>query len=98
MSAYRIFPSLIPETERYTRKELLNSTAAHILQGAAAAHTTSKVNGQSSALEIADFLSGNHTKSEVDGILKLVKDSDPPRSEVDLSPALNQDGNLSQYS
>jgi len=98
MSAYRIFPSLISETERYTRKELLNSTAAHILQGAAAAHTTSKVNGQSSALEIADFLTGSHTKSEIDGIIEIIETSDPPRSEVDLSPAFNQDGNLSQYS
>jgi len=91
MNTHRIFPSLIPGDESYTRKEIFDNTPAQVLQGVAAAHTTTDVNGQSSALEIADYLSGTHTKAEVDRIIQLIEDSDPPRSEVDLSPALNQE-------
>jgi len=70
---------------------------ASTLQGIAAAHETEKINGQSSAWEISDFLTGQHTTDEIDGMVDIVLDSEPPRSEVDLSPAFNSDGTLSQY-
>jgi len=95
--ALTIFPSILPDDETYDRQELMEMCEASTLQGIAAAHTTSKVDGQSSAIEIADFLSGNHTTAEVDGILEIVRDSEPPRSEVELAPALNEDGTLSRY-
>jgi hypothetical protein len=75
----------------------MDEIEAMTLQGIAAAHDTSKVNGQSSAWEIADFLSGNHTTEEIDGMVSIIQDAEPPRSEVSLAPAFNEDGNLSQY-
>jgi hypothetical protein len=95
--ALTIFPSILPDDETYSRQELMEMCEASTLQGIAAAHTTSKVDGQSSAIEIADFLSGNHTTAEVDGILEIIRNSEPPRSEVELAPALNDNGNLARY-
>lgn len=92
-----IFPALIPDNETYTVQNLMSELEASTLQGIAAAHDTGKINGQSSAWEIADFLTGNHRTDEIDGMVDIVLDSEPPRSEVDLSPAINQDGSLSQY-
>ena len=95
--ANTIFPSILPDKDTYSSGDLLDELEASTLQGIAAAHTTSKVNGQSSAWEIADFLAGNHTKGEVDGFVSIMQDTEPPRSEVDLSPALNENGSLSMY-
>ena len=95
--ANTIFPSILPDKDTDSSGDLLDELEASTLQGIAAAHTTGKVNGQSSAWEIADFLAGNHTKAEVDGFVSIMQDTEPPRSEVDLSPALNQDGSLSMY-
>ena len=97
MSDFTIFPAIIPESETYNSSELMDEVEAMTLQGIGAAHNTDKVNGQSSAWEIADFLSGNHTTEEIDGMVSIIQDAEPPRSEVDLAPAFNDDGNLSQY-
>lgn len=92
-----IFPSITPDNDTYDVPELMDDLEASTLQGIAAAHDTSKINGQSSAWEISDFLTGQHTSDEIDGMVDIVLDSEPPRSEVDLSPAFNDDGTLSQY-
>jgi len=92
-----IFPALIPDNDTYDVPDLMSELDASTLQGIAAAHTTDKINGQSSAWEISDFLTGQHTTDEIDGMVDIVLDSEPPRSEVDLSPAFNDDGTLSQY-
>ena len=94
---FTIFPSIIPAEDTYNSSELMDEVEAMTLQGIAAAHNTGKVNGQSSAWEIADFLCGNHNASEIDGMVSIIQDAEPPRSEVDLGPAFNDDGNLSQY-
>ena len=96
-SDFTIFPSIIPAEDTYNSSELMDEVEAMTLQGIAAAHNTDKVNGQSSAWEIADFLCGNHNTSEIDGMVSIIQDAEPPRSEVDLAPAFNDDGNLSQY-
>jgi len=92
-----IFPSIIPTADTYNVTDLMGELDASTLQGIAAAHETEKINGQSSAWEISDFLTGQHTTDEIDGMVDIVLDSEPPRSEVDLSPAFNSDGTLSQY-
>ena len=92
-----IFPSIIPDEETYDEFELHDAVAAATLQGIAAAHPTDDVNGQSTALEIASFLAAHHTGSEIDGMVAIIEDAEPPRSECDLSPAINGDGNLSMY-
>jgi len=92
-----IFPSIIPTANTYSVTDLMGELDASTLQGIAAAHETEKINGQSSAWEISDFLTGQHTTDEIDGMVDIVLDSEPPRSEVDLSPAFNSDGTLSQY-
>jgi|SRR6056297_717037 len=103
MADYTIFPSLIPESDTYGALELTQEVEAATLQGIAAAHPTETVNGQSAALEIADWVSGNHTAEEIDAMVALIESYDPPRdggpsrSEIDLSPALQEDGNLSMY-
>ena len=96
-SDYTIFPSIIPDSQTYGTQEIMQEVEASVLQGIAAAHGTDKVNGQSSAWEIADFLSGNHTRGEIDGMVSIIQDAEPPRSEVSLAPAIKTDGNLSQY-
>lgn len=97
MASYEIFPSLLPEESSYNSLELTKEVDAMILQGIAAAHPTDAINGQSAALEIASWISGNHNADEIDGMVAIIEDAEPPRSEVDLSPAINQDGNLSMY-
>ncbi len=92
-----IFPSIIPSEATYDQFELHDAVPAATLQGIAAAHPTDDVNGQSTALEIASFLAANHTESEIDGMVAIIEDAEPPRSECDLSPAVNDDGNLSMF-
>ena len=96
-SDYTIFPSIIPDEQTYGSQEIMGQIEASVLQGIAAAHGSDKINGQSSAWEIADFLSGNHTRGEVDAMVEIIEDAEPPRSEVSLAPAIKRDGNLSQY-
>jgi len=97
MAEYEIFPSLLPEEDTYGSLELTNEVDAMVLQGIAAAHPTESINGQSAALEIASWISGNHNAEEIDGMVAIIEDAEPPRSDVDLSPALQEDGNLSMY-
>ena len=92
-----LFPSIIPSQDTYSAMDLVNQLDAWILQGIAAAHTSEKINGQSSAVEIAAYITGNHNADEIDGMVEIVENSEPPRSEIDLGPALNSDGNLGMY-
>ena len=90
---YSIFPSILPEEDTYGALELMDEVDSWILQGIAAAHPTETVNGQSAALEIADWITGRHSPDEIDGMVEIIKESEPPRSEIDLTPALNDDEN-----
>lgn len=93
----KLFPSIIPESESYDAIELVNEVDAYVLQGIAAAHPSDEVHGQCSSVEIAGWIAGNHTSDEIDGMVEIIDGAEPPRSEIDLSPALNQDGSLSMY-
>ena len=92
-----LFPSIIPTDDSYDAMELVKETDAWVLQGIAAAHPKEAINGQSAAVEISGWICGNHTANEIDEMVAIIKESEPPRSEIDLSPALNEDGNLSMY-
>jgi hypothetical protein len=97
MADYRIFPSILPEEDSYGSIELTDEVDAWILQGIAAAHPTDEIDGQSAALEIASWLTGNHAADEIDGMVAIIEESEPPRSEIDLGEAIRDDGNLSYY-
>ena len=90
---YSIFPSILPESDSYGALELTNEVDSWILQGIAAAHPTDKIDGQSAALEIADWVSGMHSPDEIDAMVAIIEESEPPRSEIDLSPAFNDSEN-----
>jgi hypothetical protein len=89
MADYRIFPSIIPESDSVSAIALSNDTDAWVLQGIAAAHPTEDVNGQSAGMEIAFWLSGNHTSDEIQRMVAIITDSEPPRSDIDLSAAFD---------
>ncbi len=89
MADYRIFPSLIPDDESVSAIELSKTVDAWILQGIAAAHETPDINGQSSGMEIAFWLSGSHTAAEIGRMVDVIEDSEPPRSDIDLSAEID---------
>ena len=97
MADFRIFPSLIPDESTYPTQELIDDVNARVLQGIATALETGEINGQSSAWQIADYLSGNHYKGEIDDMRATIQEADPPYAEVDLSKCINDRGDITQY-
>ena len=97
MSKFRIFPSLIPEGRTYATNELMDDVTARTLQGIAAAHETDDVNGQSSAWQIADYLTANHYQQEIDAMIFAVQQGEPPYAEIDLSECINDRSDITQY-
>jgi hypothetical protein len=41
-------------------------------------------------MEIAFWLSGSHTAAEIGRMVDVIEDSEPPRSDIDLSDALRE--------
>jgi hypothetical protein len=41
-------------------------------------------------MEIAFWLSGSHTAAEISRMVAVIEDSEPPRSDIDLSDALQR--------
>lgn len=87
-----IFPSLIPDEDTYGVTEL-KEWEYEVIRTVIAAHDSESVNGKSTRLEMAHFLSGRYSKSTLDEMREEAQTENP-----DLGQIMNSAEGLGAYS
>jgi len=91
MSGYELFPSILPEDDTYSVQDL-SDWEYKTLRAIVSNLPTKKVNGKSTRLEMAAFLSGRFNKTTLDKMKSEAETDDPDFSEI-----INAASNINSY-
>lgn len=77
-----LFPSILPNEDTYSAQTLQEEWDYPVLRTVIAAHDTEQVNGKSTKLEMAHYLSGRYTQSTLDAMRAEAQTEDPDMEKI----------------
>jgi len=83
-----LFPSIVPDDSTYSATEL-NEWDYPVIRAVIAAHDTDDVNGKSTKLEMAAWLSGRYSKETLDRMQAKAQEL-APKDDADYSEILEE--------